>query len=73
MVDKIKQIVIEKFIASNGSNGSSVVAIKNQLEISIDELSVLLNILYSEKLISVRKGINGKMIYPTKKLLNLQQ
>lgn len=62
MKDKLKFIINEKHKLSKGSNGFYVVDLKNLLNCDLLELNNILNELYAEKFITVRKAINGKII-----------
>lgn len=48
---------------TNGSCGLSMVAIKNHLSITTEELKPILRQLYDAKQIAVREGINNKLIF----------
>lgn len=58
---KILKLLQEKY--DKTSQGVSVVDISNSLNLPISELKTILNELHKEKKISVRQGINGKLIY----------
>jgi hypothetical protein len=59
---QITKLINEKHLISNGSNGYYIVDLKNLLNCSLLELNDILNELYIEKFIIVRKAINGKLI-----------
>ena len=61
MKPKILKLLQEKY--DKTSQGISVVELSNSLNLPIDELKTFLNELHKEKKISVRQGINGKLIY----------
>ncbi len=61
MKPEILKLLQEK--DDNTSQGISVVELSNSLNLPIDELKTFLNELHKEKKISVRQGINGKLIY----------
>jgi predicted transcriptional regulator len=58
---EILKLLQEKY--DKTSQGVSVVDISNSLNLPINELKIFLNELHKEKKISVRQGINGKLIY----------
>lgn len=62
MKDELKSIIYEKHKSSNDSNGYYIVDLKNLLNCDLLELNNILNELYAEKFIVVRKAINGKII-----------
>jgi hypothetical protein len=61
MKSEIIKLLQEKY--DKTSQGILVVGLKNALNLPIDELKITLNELHKEKKISVRQGINGKLIY----------
>ena len=61
MKPKILKLLQEKY--DNSSQGVAVVDLGNSLNLPISELKIILNELHKEKKISVRQGINGKLIY----------
>ena len=61
MKSEIIKLLQEKYDKSN--QGISIVDLSNGLDLPIDELKKILNELHKEKKISVRQGINGKLIY----------
>lgn len=61
MKTEILKLLQEKYDKS--SQGVAVVEISNSLNLPISELKIILNELHKEKKISVRQGINGKLIY----------
>lgn len=66
--ERILKLVDEKHISSNGLCGLSPVSIKNQLGVGYRELAEQLNYLDKNKLIWVRKGINGYLLFKQKPL-----
>jgi hypothetical protein len=60
MKSKILKLLQEKY--DKTSQGISVVDLKNTLNLPINELKIFLNELHKEKKITVRQGINGKLI-----------
>ncbi len=61
MKSEIVKLLQEKYDKSN--EGISIVDLSNDLDLPIDELKKILNELHKEKKITVRQGINGKLIY----------
>ena len=61
MKPKILKLLQEKY--DKTSQGVAVVELGNALNLPISELKIILNELHKEKKISVRQGINGKLIY----------
>lgn len=61
MKSEIIKLLQEKYDKSN--QGISIVDLSNGLDLPIDELKKILNELHKEKKITVRQGINGKLIY----------
>ena len=61
MKPRILKLLQEKY--DNSSQGVAVVELGNALNLPISELKIFLNELHKEKKISVRQGINGKLIY----------
>lgn len=62
MVDKLKALITEKQTANNNSCGTTLLTLSDELNISFAELKPLLSILYKEKIIVVKKGINHDLI-----------
>jgi len=60
MKSEILKLLQEK--DNKTSQGISVVDLKNALNLPISELKIFLNEIHKEKKISVRQGINGKLI-----------
>lgn len=65
MQQQIIDFVNKKHEESGGSCGTYLVELKNQLQISYDDLKKILSEMHKEKKIRVRKGINGFMIMKT--------
>ncbi len=61
MKPKIIKLLQEKYDKS--TQGISIVDLSNGLDLPIAELKKILNELHKEKKITVRQGINGKLIY----------
>ncbi len=61
MKSKILKLLKEK--EEKTSQGLAIVQLVNALNLPIDELKSLLNELHKDKKITVRYGINGKIIY----------
>ena len=61
MKPEILKIIQEKH--NRTSQGITVVDLANELNLPIDDLKIILNELHKDKKISVRQGINGKIIY----------
>ena len=61
MKPEILKLLQEKYDKS--SQGVAVVELGNALNLPISELKIFLNELHKEKKISVRQGINVKLIY----------
>jgi hypothetical protein len=57
---EILKIVQEKY--DKTSQGISVAGLVNELNVPINELKIFLNELHKDKKITVRQGINGKLI-----------
>lgn len=61
MKSEIIKLLQDKYDKSN--QGISIVDLSNSLDLPIAELKKNLNELHKEKKITVRQGINGKLIY----------
>lgn len=61
MKSEIIKLLQDKYDKSN--QGISIVDLSNGLDLPIAELKKILNELHKEKKITVRQGINGKLIY----------
>lgn len=63
LYDQVKELVLERQTLSNNSSGTSLNHISQCLDITVQELKLILNQFYKEKYIIVRKGINGELIF----------
>jgi hypothetical protein len=69
MKEQVKQLIIERQKASGNSSGTSVTYLMEKFNASYDDVKVVLNELYKERVILIRKGINSQLIFLSKKLL----
>lgn len=69
MEQELKELIKGKREASNGSNGHSLPELLSLLNCDSEDLKTELNKLHAEKLIRIRLGINGRLIFATEKLL----
>ena len=61
MKSEIIKLLQDKY--ENSDQGLPIVQLSNSLDLPIAELKKILNELHKEKKITVRQGINGKLIY----------
>ena len=73
MKEQVKQLIIERQKASGNSSGTSVTYLMEKFNASYDDVKVVLNELYKERVILIRKGINSQLIFLSKKLLLIVQ
>ena len=63
LYDQVKELILERQTLSNNSCGTSIMHITKCLEVNTKTIKSILNQLYKEKYIIVRKGINGELIF----------
>lgn len=63
LYDQAKELIFNRQSSSNNSSGTSLNHISKCLDITIEQLKPILNRLYKESYITVRKGINGELIF----------
>ena len=63
LYDQVKELILERQTLSNNSCGTSIMHITKCLEVNTKTIKPILNQLYKEKYIIVRKGINGELIF----------
>jgi len=63
LYDQAKNLIFNRQSSSNNSSGTSLNNISKCLDITIVQLKPILNRLYKESYITVRKGINGELIF----------
>jgi hypothetical protein len=69
MKEQVKQLIIERQKASGNSSGTSVTYLMDKFNATYDEVKVVLNELFKERVIVIRKGVNSQLIFLSKKLL----
>lgn len=62
MKNEIVEIVSNNFKKTRG--GTTMIELRDGLDLTVDEIKTLLNELHAEKKIRIRQGINQKLIYP---------
>ncbi|QRE03527.1 hypothetical protein [Flavobacterium psychrophilum] len=60
---EVKNTITKLQIESNNSCGTTLLNLVSIIKISQTEIIPILNLLHKEKHISVRKGINGNLIF----------
>jgi len=63
MEEQVLQQIEDTHKKSNGKCGIAITTIQNSLQVSYKTLRPILEKLYKEKIIIIRKGINGKLIF----------
>jgi hypothetical protein len=63
LYEQAKELIFNRQSSSNNSSGTSLNHISKCLDITIVQLKPILNRLYKESYITVRKGINGELIF----------
>jgi hypothetical protein len=63
LIDKLKQKITERQTLNDNKCGTTMPYLMQELGIGADEISILLNQLYKEKFIAIRKGINNNLIF----------
>jgi hypothetical protein len=63
LYDQVKELILERQTLSNNSSGTTLTYLTVRLSIDMVKLKKVLNELYKEKYIIVRKGINGELIF----------
>lgn len=62
-LEKVKEIIDQYHIQTEGMCGMPMPDIQKESELTLDELKSVLRQLYDKKLIKVREGVNGKLIF----------
>ena len=63
MKDTVKNIILERQTNNENKSGTSLLKIKEISKLSIQKLIPIVNELYAEKFITIKKGINHKLIF----------
>lgn len=63
MLQKLKDKIIERQTLNGNRCGTTMPYLISELGIDSEELKTLLNQLYKEKFITIRKGINNQLIF----------
>ncbi len=63
MLNQLKSIITTKQTANDNKSGTTIMQLMNELNLSSEEINPLLRELYENKVIVVRKGINGRLIF----------
>lgn len=63
MLNKIRQEIVKRQNLNENKCGTTVMSLMEELNLTSIEIKVLLNQLHVEKLITVRQGINQKLIF----------
>jgi hypothetical protein len=63
LYDQAKELILNRQSSSNNSSGTSLNHISKCLDITIVQLKPILNQLYKDNYIIIRKGINGELIF----------
>jgi len=63
LYDQVKELIFNRQYSSNNSSGTSLNHISKCLNITIKQLKPILNQLYKDNYITIRKGINGELIF----------
>jgi hypothetical protein len=63
MLQKLKDKITERQTLNGNKCGTTMPYLMHQLGIGANEISILLNQLYKEKFIVIRKGINNQLIF----------
>jgi len=63
MLRKIKDKITERQTLNGNKSGTTIPYLISELGIDSEELKTLLNQLYKEKFITIRQGINNKLIF----------
>ena len=67
MKEKVLEYLKSKYLESDGTNGTYIPTLQLHFELEYWILKPILIDLHKEKLIIVKQGINGKMVYYNKK------
>lgn len=63
MLEKLKNKIIERQTLNGNLCGTTSIYLMQELNISANEINKMLNQLYKEKFITIRKGINNQLIF----------
>lgn len=63
MLEKLKSIITKRQTENENMCGTTISSLKMEMNLPIAELNELLRTLYEEKFITVRKGVNHKLIF----------
>ena len=63
MMEKLKEIIISRQTLNKNKCGTSIMVLKDELNIDFDKTKELLNKLHAQKMIIIRQGINQKLIF----------
>ena len=67
MKEKVLEYLKSKYLESDGTNGTYIPKLQLPFELEYWILKPILIDLHKEKLIIIKQGINGKMVYYNKK------
>jgi hypothetical protein len=62
-MEELKKAILENQNLSENKCGTSIVYLMQKLNISLEDIKIMLNELYSQKFIIIRQGINDKLIF----------
>ena len=63
LYEQAKELIFNRQYSSNNSSGTNLNHISKCLDITIEQLKPILNQLYKDNYIIIRKGINGELIF----------
>lgn len=63
ILERLKELIIARQIASQNKCGTTIIFLMLELNINHIQIIELLNELYTQELIIIRQGINGKLIF----------
>lgn len=72
MNDKVLDFIVKKQNITDNKCGTSEIYVRQTMDIDKETLRSILNDLYKQGLITIRKGVNGKLIFLNKKEIILQ-
>ena len=68
ILEKLKEVIIQKQTLNQNKSGTTITFLMSELDVDDKKIKELLNELHAQKLIIIRQGINGKLIFLRRQL-----
>lgn len=63
MLEKLKELIILRQKLNQNKCGTTIIYLAEKLNINLTEVKELLNELHAKKVISIRQGVNHKLVF----------